>query len=71
MWIYFIGVITTILLELLIVYLCKENLTLGDLSLLIIVSLLSWFSLWFVIICGSVFIITKINWDKIVIKFKK
>lgn len=70
MWIYLIGVILTLLLEFLIVYWCKENLTLEDLSLLVVVSLLSWFALFFIIVCGFVFVITKINWDKTIIKWK-
>ena len=70
MWIYLIGVIATVLLEVLISYWCEENLTLGDLSLLIIVSLLSWFALFFIIVHGFIFCVININWDKTIIKWK-
>lgn len=70
MWIYLTGVIATILLEFLIAYWCKENLTLGDLSLLVIVSLLSWSALLFIVVHGFIFGVININWNKPVIKWK-
>lgn len=70
MWIYLIGVIATVLLEVLISYWCKENLTLGDLSLLVVVSLLSWFAIFFIIVYGFIFSVININWDKTIIKWK-
>lgn len=70
MWIYLIGVIVTVLLEVLIAYWCEENLTLGDLSLIVVISLLSWFALFFIIVYGFIFIVISINWDKTIIKWK-
>ena len=70
MWLYLIGVILTLLLEFLIAYWCKENLTLGDLSLLVVVSLLSWFAIFFIIVYGFIFSVININWDKTIIKWK-
>lgn len=70
MWIYLIGVIATLLLEVLISYWCEENLTLGDLSLLVVVSLLSWFAIFFIIVYGFIFSVININWDKTIIKWK-
>ena len=70
MWIYLIGVILALLFEFLIAYWCKENLTLEDLSLLVVVSLLSWFAIFFIIVYGFIFSIININWDKNIITWK-
>ena len=71
MWIYLIGVIATILLEVLIVYWCRQNLSLSDIILMFIIGLLSWFSL----VCALVYLlidfIITFDWDKDIIKFKK